>query len=131
MRYSGAKGAIHLSTTASGAVAALVSQNGFTLDKTTDKIDVTCCGDPNKVYAQGLPDIKGTISAFFDSASDALFDASESSDGVSLYLYPSSLLPGNYHYGPAWIDASLALDAKGAVTMKGSFVAAGAWGRMS
>lgn len=90
---------------------------------------MTAFGDTNKQYVQGLPDIKGSISGWFDSADDALFDGSESSDGVKLYLYPSSLAPTIYHYGPAWLDASLSVDVKGGINVKGSFVAAGAWGR--
>ena len=53
----------------------------------------------------------------------------DSSDGVKLYLYPSSACPTVYHYGPAWLDASISVDVKGAVQVKGNFVASGAWSR--
>jgi len=92
-------------------------------------VDVTSFGDANKTYVQGLPDIKGEMSGFFDDTSDAFFDGAESSDGVKLYLYPSSNAPTVYHYGPAWLDASIATPVSGAVTVKGSFVANGSWGR--
>jgi hypothetical protein len=127
--YHGGKGVIYLSTTGTGAAVTTISLSSWTLDRATDTVEVTAFGDTNKVYVQGLPDIKGTIAGFFDSGDDALFDGAESSDGVKLYLYPSSLCPTVYHYGPAWLDASLACDVKGAVTVNGKFVANGTWGR--
>lgn len=128
-RYHGSRGAAYLATTGSGTAAPAVSLSAWTLDRATDKADVTAFQDSNKTYVQGLPDIKGTLSGFFDSSDDALFDGADSSDGVKLYLYPSTLAPTIYHYGPAWLDASISVDAKGAITVSGSFVASGAWGR--
>lgn len=129
-RYHGGKAAIQMSTTGAGAVAALVSLSQWSLDKKRDKVDVTAFGDVNKTTVQGLPDISGTLSGFFDSANDAMFDGSESDDGVKLYLYPSSLLPGTYHYGPAWLDCSISVEVSGAVKISGGFSANGAWGRL-
>lgn len=128
-RYHGGKGVVYLSTTGTGTAVAAVSLSQWTLDRATDKVDVTAFGDTNKQYVQGLIDIKGNLSGFFDSADDALFDGADSSDGVKLYLYPSSLAPTIYHYGPAWLDASIEVQVNGAATIKGSFVAAGSWGR--
>jgi hypothetical protein len=128
-RYAGSKGAVYASTTLAGAVAFLPSLSKWTLDMATDKIDVTAFQDANKVYVQGQKDIKGTVSGFWDSANDALFDAAESADGVRMVLYPSTLAPGLYFAGPAWLDASLEVDSKGAVTVSGEFVAAGSWSR--
>jgi len=128
-RYSGGKGVVYLSVTGTGTPIAAISLSQWSLDKATDKVDVTAFGDLNKTYVQGLPDIKGSLSGFFDSADDALFDGSESADGIRIYLYPSSLAPTIYHYGPAWIDASISVDVKGAATVSASFVANGSWGR--
>ena len=128
-RYHGKGGMVYLSTTGSGDATPAVSLSQWSLDRATDKVEVTGFGDLNKTYVQGLPDIKGALSGFFDNSNDALFDGSESADGVKLYLYPSTLAPTHYHYGPAWLDASIEVDVKGAVGVKGSFVAAGSWGR--
>lgn len=127
--YHGGKALIYGSTSGTGAATALISMSSWSLDKSTDKVEVTAFGDTNKVYVQGLPDIKGTIAGFFDSGDDSLFDGADSTDGVKLYLYPSSQCTTVYHYGPAWLDASMSVDVKGAVTVKGSFVANGAWSR--
>lgn len=95
----------------------------------TDKVEVTAFGDLNKTFVQGLRDISGTISGFWDSADDSLFDASESADGLKLYLYPSSQAPTIYFYGPAWIDADINVGVGDAVKVAANFVANGQWGR--
>jgi len=128
-RYHGNKGAVYGSTTGSGTAVAPLSLSKWSLNMSTDKVDVTCFGDLNKTYVQGLRDIKGTISGFWDSAEDPLFDGSESTDGVKLYLYPASTAPTVYFYGPAWLDASIDVGANGAISLSGNFVANGAWGR--
>lgn len=128
-RYHGKGGIVYMSASGSAAATATVSLNHWSLDKKTDKAEVTAFTDANKVFVQGLPDVSGQLSGFFDDTNDALFDAAESADGVKLYLYPSSLAPTIYHYGPAWVDASIDVAVGGAVAINGSFVAAGSWGR--
>lgn len=129
-RYSGSKGVIYGSATGAGTASAMVSLSNWTLDMATDKYENTSFGDANKTYVQGLRDIKGTVSGFWDTANDSLFDGAESADGVKLYLYPSSNAPTFYFYGPAWLDASIAVPVSGNITVSGNFVANGAWGRM-
>lgn len=128
-RYHGNKGAAYGSTTLAGTATPFLAVTSWTLDMTTDKIDVTAMQDTNKQYVQGLRDIKGTFAAWWDSSDDSLFDAAESADGLKMYLYPSTLAPTIYFYGPAFIDASIAVSATGAVSQTGNFVAAGNWGR--
>jgi hypothetical protein len=128
-RFHGSKGVAYVSTTGSGTATQVLSLNNWTLDMATDTVEVTAFGDANKTYVQGLRDIKGTLSGFWDSVDDTLFDGSESTDGVKLYLYPSSTYATAYFYGPAWLSASIAVPATGAVTITGSFSANGAWGR--
>lgn len=127
-RYHGGKGRVMMSTTAAGAAVA-ITLAGWTLSRTTDRAEVTSFGDANKTYVQGLPDVTGNVNGFADSADDRLFDASESTDGVKMYLYISTDALGIYFYGPAWVDASIEVPVGGAVTMSGSFAANGSWGR--
>ncbi len=127
-RYHGGKAVVQMGIGA-GAVAVVAALSQWSLDKSTDTVEVTASGDLNKVYVQGLPDIKGSLAGWFDSAQDALFDGAESTNGVNLYLYPSSLLPLQYHYGPAWLSSSISVDVKGAVSVSATFVANGSWGR--
>lgn len=128
-RYHGARGAVYGSTSAAGTAVQLASLSKWSLDMATDKVDVTAFGDANKTYVQGLRDIKGSLSGFWDNADDSLFDAAESPDGLKLYLYPTTTYTNAYFYGPAWLDASIDVSATGAITVSGSFVANGAWGR--
>lgn len=111
------------------AAAVTVRMSEWSLNKQTDKAEVTSFGDANKTYVQGLPDISGALSAFFDDTDDTLFDAAESADGCKLYLYPSSNALTVYHYGPAWLDASITCPVSGPVAVAGNFVAKSSWGR--
>ncbi len=128
--YHGKKSVIYMSTTGAGTAASVPFFAEWTLDRSVDTVEVTSFGDSNKVFVQGLPNCAGTFSGFFDSAQDTLFDASESSTPVKMYIYPSSDASTIYHYGTAWVSASMAAGVSGAVTISGSFVAASSWGRM-
>jgi hypothetical protein len=128
-RYHGKSGVVYLSTTGAGAATTTTSLSGWTLDLSTDKVEVTAFGDLNKTYVQGLKDIKGTLTGFLDDTGLALFTGADSTDGVRMYLYPSSASPTVYWYGPAWLDASITVPVGGANTLSGNFVALGAWGR--
>lgn len=134
-RYHGKKGVVYGSTSGTGVASRLVSLSKWSLDMSTEKTDVTTFDDAqtglgNKVFVQGPADIKGQLAGFWDSSDDSLFDAAESADGMKLYLYPAANAAARYWYGPAWLDASIDVDVKGACSVSGNFVAAGSWGRM-
>jgi hypothetical protein len=128
--YHGKKGVIYISTSGSAAAIAAVSLSSWSLDSATDRVEVTAFGDTNKTYVQGLPDLTGDLSGFWNDTSDQLYDASRSADGVKLYLYPSSDATGKYWYGPAWVDFSIEVPVDGAATISGSFAANGSWGQL-
>lgn len=128
--YAGRKGVVYMSTTGSGTAVSVVNLKTWSLNMPTDKIEVTAFGDANKKYVQGLPDATGDISGWWDDTSDALYDASRSTDGVKLYLYPSSDAATKYWYGPAWVDFSITVDVTGAIETTAAFVANGSWGQM-
>lgn len=128
-RYHGRKGVVYMSTSGSGTAVNVISLNSWELNMATDKVETTAFGDANKTYVQGLKDISGTINGFWDSADDTMFDASESADGVKMYLYPSADAATIYFYGPAWIDASISVGVGAAITVSCNFSANGSWGR--
>lgn len=128
-KYHGQAGRVYLSTTGAGTAIQAVALTSWSLSSPTDRVEVTAFEDGNKVYVQGKRDISGDFSGFWDNADDALFDASESTTPVKLYLYPSSDVPTVYWYGTAWVDASIDCGVDAAVTIKGSFQAATTWGR--
>lgn len=125
--YAGRKGVVYLSTSGSGNASSVLKLSQWTINRTTDKIEVTSFGDTNKTYVQGLPDLQGTFTGFWDDTETKPFTAADSSDGVKMYLYPSSDAPTKYWYGPAWLDVSMDTGVAAAVTLSGSFVANGSW----
>jgi hypothetical protein len=100
----------------------------WALDMAVDTIETTALGDPNKTYVQGLKDLKGTFTAFWDLLSDAIWDAAESVDGCQIAIWPSRNSPVCW-YGPAYLNASIKGGVSSAVTIDGSFSAKGAWAR--
>jgi hypothetical protein len=127
--YHGKKGSILISTSAAGAASAVLSMTEWSLDMPTDRVETTAFGDTNKTYVQGLRDISGAFSGFWNDAETKLFTAAASTDGIRMYLYPDlTNAPSKYAYGPAWLDVSVNTGVAGAVAVSGSFAANGAWG---
>jgi hypothetical protein len=120
---------VYISTTGAGTATAVLALNGWTLDQTTDKSEVTSFLDENKVYVQGLKDVSGTLSGFWDDTEDKLFQAADSADPIKMYLYPSADAPSRYWYGPAYLDASINVGVGDAIGVSANFVAGGSWGR--
>ena len=78
---------------------------------------------------QGLKNVQGTIAGFFDDTETKLFTGADSSDGIKMYLYPSSDIPTAYWAGPAWLDVSINTGVADAVAISGNFAANGSWVR--
>jgi hypothetical protein len=126
-RYHGRHGVIYMSTTGSGTATQVVSLSQWTMDRSTDVVEVTSFGDANKTYVQGLPDVSGTFEGFWDDAESKPLVGAGSADGVKLYLYPSFDAPSKYWAGPAWLSVSMETSVKDAVKIKGKFSANGSW----
>ena len=128
--YHGRKGVVYMSTSASGNASNVVNLTNWTINMTTDKVEVTSFGDSNKTYVQGLKDVQGTFSGFFNDTEAKPFQAADSTDGIKLYLYPTADATTKYWYGPAWLDVSIDTGVAAAVSISGNFAANGAWGRL-
>lgn len=129
--YPARNAVLYMSTSAAGTATAVLSLNEWSLNSSTDKIEVTSFGDSNKTYVQGLKDLQGTFSGFWNDLETKPFTGADSSDGVKLYLYPSSNKTNSYFYGVAWLDASINVGVNEAVQISGSFAAASSWGRLN
>ena len=105
---------------------ALVSLNSWKLDIKTDKEDVSCFGDTNKVYVPGLRDMTGSFSGFWNSTNVVLFDAAEATTPGLLKLVPNSSEPTFFWSGLAYMDASIDCSLQ-APKVTGTFMAAAAW----
>jgi hypothetical protein len=125
MRYHGKQGSVSIGTPA----VLVLSLNKWSLDLATDKADVTAFGDTNKVYVQGLPDLKGSVAGWFDDEEDALFVAADATAPIDLELMPVSSVATVKWAGKAWLDAAIDCPANGPVSVSGDFVAAGPWTR--
>jgi hypothetical protein len=112
-----------------GATAVPVaSLNSWSLDLARDRADATCFGDLNKVWVQGLPNVEGELGGIWDElASQVLFGVALGDTAVLLKLIPSTLAPTYLFTGLAYLDSGIEVNADGAITVNGSFAAAGPW----
>lgn len=105
----------------------IISLNKFKLSLKTDKINVTCFGDTNKVYVPGMKDISGTVSGFYNSADKTLFEAADATTPGLLKLIPHSSESTHFWSGTAYLDADIDTSVEGAPAVTGNFMAAGPW----
>lgn len=126
-RMSGDRGQIKMDPTGGTTVVAVASLNKWSLSLSKDMYKVTAFGDTNQVYVPGLPDISGTLSGFWDATDRSLFSVALGTVAPYLNLIPSTLAPTYLWKGLAWLDASIDVGSGGAVTISGSFKAAGPW----
>lgn len=127
--HAGKTGVVYLAIeSATGVATQCIKLNAWTLNRSTATYDVTSFGDTNLVYVQGLPDLKGTLSGFWDDTETKPFAGAISTNGVKLYLYPDiTNSPTKYAYGTAWLNVSIDTPLSGAVKLSGNFVAAASW----
>jgi hypothetical protein len=127
-RRHGSKGQIKMDPTGGATTAVVASLNNWTIDLNRDQQDVTCFGDTNKQYVLGLSDVKGDIAGVWDeTTSPAFLRAAMGDVAVMLELVPSTLTPTHMFKGLAYLSAGLACPADGAITISGTWVAAGTW----
>lgn len=105
----------------------MLQLDDWTINRATDKYEVTSFGDKNKTYVQGQPDMKGTFKGYWNPDESKPFDAAKSVDGCVVAVYPSANVPSKYATGPAWLDVSLDTPVNGPVTINASFAANGTW----
>jgi hypothetical protein len=105
----------------------IISIKEFKISWKTAKQDVSCFGDPNKVYVPGLPDVQGTLGGFWNSADVTLFEAALAATPGMLELIPNSTEPTFKFSGLAYLDADLDVKVDSAPTVTGSWMAAGPW----
>jgi hypothetical protein len=111
-------------TVGGGTPAPVLNITKWTVDRATDKVDVTAMGDTNKVSVAGLPNGKGTFTGWMDDTAADLYAAA--SDGVARGFYLYAKLPKPYWYGTAFFDQSATGGVTEGVAISGSFDAASA-----
>jgi len=128
-RNHGQYGQVLADPTGGATAVQLVSLDKWDLDLSTDKAKVTCFEDPNHVYVQGKPDIKGSFSGQYDKsvAGLILFGMVLGTVAPFFKLIPNRLFVTQFFSGKGWVDGKISCDSNGGVTTGGTFVAADAW----
>ena len=76
-----------------GTPTAIISINNWKLSLKTDRIDVSCFGDVNRVYVPGLKDVSGSVAGFWNSEELALVEAADQETPGLLKLIPNTTEP--------------------------------------
>lgn len=126
MITSGRWGEVKMGADAATATV-VASLNAWKLSLKTDKTEVTCFNDTNKVFVPGMRDVSGSVSGFFDSADLSIISATDDDVPVTLVLTPNKNEATIKFSGPAYIDADIDTDVNGAPKLTGNFAAAGSW----
>ena len=126
---TGRNGQVLWDPTGGATTTAIISLNNWKLSLKTDKIEVTCFGDANKVYVPGLKDISGSLAGFWNSADTALVEAADQDTPGLLKLVPNTDEATFFWSGLAYMDADIDTSVDGAPALSGSFSAAGPWTR--
>jgi hypothetical protein len=110
--------------TSSGTAEPVAFQASWSINFTTNKIDVTAMGDNNKVYVAGLPDAQGQFAGFYDDATVQTYTAA--TDGVArkFYLYPTTASTSTYFFGTILPDMTIDATVDGAIAVSSSWAAA-------
>ena len=108
------------------AAVVIASLNAWTLEATTEKEDVTCYGDTNRVYLPGMPDCQGTVAGFHNAAETTLWEAARATTPGWLELLPNNTEATTKFAGLAWMDASIDCTLA-APKISGTWMAAGPW----
>ena len=129
-RLHGKNGRIQMDPAGGSALVTLADMTNWSLDMSTDREDVTAFGDTNKRRVAGLPDYTGDLSGWWNAvatSSPLYFAAVLAGTPVTLRLIPNTLDPTTYFQGLANVDGGISVNAKGAISTKGKWDAAGNW----
>ena len=123
-RLAGRNGRVYMGLTSSGTAEPVAFQASWSINFTTNKIDVTAMGDNNKVYVAGLPDAQGQFAGFYDDATVQTYTAA--TDGVArrFYLYPTTASTSTYFFGTILPDMTIDATVDGAISVSSSWAAA-------
>lgn len=129
-RLHGKNGQVQMDPVGGSSLVTVADLNGWSLDMSTERVDVTAFGDTNKRRVSGLPDFSGTLKGFWNAVATStpvFFGAVLAGIPVTLRLIPSTADPTVYFQGLANVDGSIDVASDGAITMSGKWDAAGNW----
>lgn len=124
-RIAGRNARIYMGLASSTAVAEPVAyQSSYSINFSTNKMDVTAFGDTNKQYLAGLPDAAGDFAGFYDDASVQTYTAATDGQPRRFYLYPNTSTNTQYFFGTILADMSVNADVDGPTQVSASWAAA-------
>ena len=123
-RIHGRNGRLYVGIASGGTAEPVAFLNKWSMNFSTDDVEVTCFGDTNKVYVSGLPDCSGSFAGFYDTASAQLYTAATDGDARRFYLYPTNATTTTYWFGTAIFDFSVESGVDDSVKVSGNFKAA-------
>ena len=107
-----------------GAAVPMLNLNSWSLNRTTDKIEVTSFGDTSKAYVVSLPDAQGDLAGFWDTDGGQYKLSNAIDGGRKFYLYPTTGDTTKYWFGKAHFDISVNATVSGAVEVSGAWAIA-------
>lgn len=122
-RLAGRNGRVYLALTSGGTATPVAYQASWSLNFTTNKIDVTAMGDATKVYVAGLADAAGQFAGFYDDASVQAYTAATDGVARAFYLYPT-ISNAQYFWGTVLPDMTIDSTVDGAIAVSSAFAAA-------
>lgn len=123
-RKAGRNARIYVGIASGGTAEPIAFQTQWTLDASTDDIEVTAFGDTNKVYVSGLPDASGSFAGFFDDETNQLYTASQDGVARKFYLYTDASVNTKYFFGTGLFDFSVEAGVNDALKVSGNWKAA-------
>lgn len=121
-RVHGRNGICYMSATNGAAASPVAFLTDWSINFTTDKVDVTAMGDPNHIYVVGLPDASGDFSGWYDDATLQTYTAAVDGLSRNFYLYPNVTgKPGNYFFGTVFPDFAIAGGVTAGVSLKATW----------
>jgi hypothetical protein len=123
-RLAGRNGRVYMGLASGGVAEPVAFQASWSMNFTTNKIDVTAMGDANKIYVAGLADAGGQFAGFYDDVTVQTYTAA--TDGVprKFYLYPTVSSNAQYFFGTVLPDMTIDATVDGAIGVSASWAAA-------
>ncbi len=125
-RMAGRGGAVYMALTSGGTAEPVAFVSTWSVNFTTNKIDVTAMGDTNKVYVAGLPDAQGQFAGFYDDATVQTYTAATDGIARKFYQYPDRAVSTKYWFGTILPDMTVDSSVDGAIAVSASWAAASA-----
>src|SRR5262245_14882946 len=123
-RLAGRNGRVFLALTSGGVATPVAFQASWSINFTTNKIDVTAFGDSTKLYVSGLADAQGQFAGFYDDATVQSYTAATDGVARAFYLYPNFTNTGQYFWGTVLPDLTIDSTVDGAISVSASWAAA-------